>query len=693
LTKYKEPSGTPGGPFQSEAPSLLKIVTVNWRNYCGRGAQYVNTLFDMVRRNLPEGMEGEFHCFTDDAEGLDPAIVRRDLPGDLNGWWNKVWLFREGTFSPEDRIVYFDLDTLITGRLDDIVAYDGPFAILRDFWRPEGLQSSVMAWSPDAVSFIWEEWEKAGRPILPGGDQAWIERCFGLPDTSTIFARYSPDILQDRFSGSFVSFKASAGVAPDKASVVVFHGLPRPHEVTAGWVPEVWKIGGITRAELDTICNTGTETLLANVRANLTRGLPFIAAQDPHEGHAVLVGGGPSLSDTVDEIRWRQSIGQQVWALNGSAAWLRERGIIPDVHVIVDARPENAVFVEGASEQTKHLVASQCDPAVFDALRDHSVIRWHSGADGLEGVLEGDASHAAVISGGSTVGLQAMALAFCWGFRFIHLYGFDSSLREDAHHAYRQTMNDGDFIVDAIVGPHKFRSTAWMVHQAQQFEKLAADLAERDCIITVHGDGLLPTVARMMGEAPASPLHVRAAEILSRLPPGKVRGAEIGVFQGSLSALLLDDPRVHLIMVDSWAADGADYVGESGDWHARLSAEQQNGFMQAALAQTAFAGERATVLRLPSVCAAAAIPDASLDFVFIDADHSYEGCARDIAAWLPKLKPDGLLCGHDYGNEDFPQFGVNRAVDEFVAARGLTLELGGNFTWFTRLNRAASEAA
>ena len=43
-------------------------------------------------------------------------------------------------------------------------------------------------------------------------------------------------------------------------------------------------------------------------------------------------------------------------------------------------------------------------------------------------------------------------------------------------------------------------------------------------------------------------------------------------------------------------------------------------------------------------------PD-SLDFVFIDGDHSTEAVTADIEAWLPKLKPDGVLAGHDAARE------------------------------------------
>ena len=86
-----------------------------------------------------------------------------------------------------------------------------------------------------------------------------------------------------------------------------------------------------------------------------------------------------------------------------------------------------------------------------------------------------------------------------------------------------------------------------------------------------------------------------------------------------------------------------------------------------------------------SVQAAKLIPDGSLDFVFLDADHSYPGISSDIALWGPKIKKGGVLCGHDYDHPSFPDWGVKRAVDEFIAESGLTLELGADWTWFITL--------
>jgi hypothetical protein len=70
--------------------------------------------------------------------------------------------------------------------------------------------------------------------------------------------------------------------------------------------------------------------------------------------------------------------------------------------------------------------------------------------------------------------------------------------------------------------------------------------------------------------------------------------------------------------------------------------------------------DRVHVMRGDSLQAVERFADRSLDFVYIDADHSFEGCRRDILAWAPKVKVGGVLAGHDYYN--MPPFEVRKAV-------------------------------
>lgn len=70
-------------------------------------------------------------------------------------------------------------------------------------------------------------------------------------------------------------------------------------------------------------------------------------------------------------------------------------------------------------------------------------------------------------------------------------------------------------------------------------------------------------------------------------------------------------------------------------------------------------------LKISSLDACKKFKDNSLDFVFIDASHEYEDVKADIIAWLPKIKPGGILAGHDYYIGDFDYYpGVKQAVNE-----------------------------
>jgi hypothetical protein len=246
-------------------------------------------------------------------------------------------------------------------------------------------------------------------------------------------------------------------------------------------------------------------------------------------------------------------------------------------------------------------------------------------------------------------------------------------------------LNDGERIVEAVCMDRKFRCAPWMVTQATDFAALAQYIVRDGTVITVNGDGLLPHVAREMIATPTIlPADVRAHEVLKRIGP-KAVGVEVGVFAGEMSASLLAQPDLTLYMVDSWKGAGAGYIGDSGDFHATLTQQDQDRYHQRAQEMVNFAGERAKIIRRDSREAAQCFLDRELDFVFIDADHSYEGSRADILAWAPKVKPGGILSGHDYGNTKFPKFGVTRSVSEYAQANGVTVELGENFTWFIRM--------
>ena len=253
--------------------------------------------------------------------------------------------------------------------------------------------------------------------------------------------------------------------------------------------------------QIELICNTDDSALFSNVSVNSRAQKKWVKEVPAHDGHAVIVGGGPSLTEFLPTIRKRQELGQKVFALNGAARFLNANGIIPDYQVILDARAENVALI-GIAKQ--YLLASQCHPTLFSHF-DYAVAVsvWHPAIEGIEMHLPTHDGEYALIGGGLTVGLSTMCLAYTMGYRKLHLFGYDSSHRETLGHAYSQPMNNNDVLCKVTLDGQTFTSSLTMARQAELFPAVCNNLLDRDCIITLDSDGLIMAVYRNMKANPA----------------------------------------------------------------------------------------------------------------------------------------------------------------------------------------------
>lgn len=80
-------------------------------------------------------------------------------------------------------------------------------------------------------------------------------------------------------------------------------------------------------------------------------------------------------------------------------------------------------------------------------------------------------------------------------------------------------------------------------------------------------------------------------------------------------------------------------------------------------------------IRSDSAQAARRFVDGSVDFLYIDASHSYEGVLRDLRAWYPKVKPGGLIAGDDWCFADAREFGVRNAVLDFFGPSAMQVQV------------------
>ncbi|MBI1194874.1 MAG: hypothetical protein GC138_03375 [Gammaproteobacteria bacterium] len=120
--------------------------------------------------------------------------------------------------------------------------------------------------------------------------------------------------------------------------------------------------------------------------------------------------------------------------------------------------------------------------------------------------------------------------------------------------------------------------------------------------------------------------------------------AEVGVWKGDFAQQVLQNCGFleRYYMIDPWA--------NLPDWNKPMNVDARvfDHIYDEAMAKTDFAGERRVVLRGRTKDVIDEIPDGSLDFVYVDGDHTLRGITIDLARVLPKVKANGFIAGDDF---------------------------------------------
>lgn len=472
--------------------------------------EWVDRLYRGIKRNTTR--EFRFVCFVDrdDYEFHEP-IETKKLVMPYRNMFSLLEPFREDM----GRVVFMGLDTIIVGNIDWLLDYRGPFAMLQDpyFDRP---CSGVMAfpYTPQVWEAFVAEHDKHARKHTMFGfpsDMIFLatvphvrlqatDTGFGMQDAADLSIDTGMDMQPyvRRRRGGIYSYKAHCrkGLPPD-ACIIYFHGKEKPHELKADWIERHW---GPPLLQFVTGLNTPMETMIRQAEENLSRDLPMFMECPANLNEALIVGGGPSLQHNLPNLRMRRDRGGIIFALNGTHDWLIDRGIVPDFHVMLDARQENVQFVRRPHKDVTYLIAAQCHPDVFNALKGYKVIVWLGCFDTRE--QENDLAKKfpnkpiMLVGGGATVGLKTMNLAYLAGFRKLHFYGFDSCYSGESNHAYPQPLNDKESRIEVIAAGKKFTCAPWMAKQAMEFQSQMRQLLDAGCQIYVHGNGLIPWIVQ-----------------------------------------------------------------------------------------------------------------------------------------------------------------------------------------------------
>ena len=223
----------------------------------------------------------------------------------------------------------------------------------------------------------------------------------------------------------------------------------------------------------------------------------------------------------------------------------------------------------------------------------------------------------------------------------------------------------------------------WFVRRSPTGPRLViGSETERTCELALDSDGVWRGRWDAYERMPIELMKYRGQVLIDLLGDRQRTwsGVELGIFEGNLSEFLLREmPRLRLWMVDRWHSP---LPGERYYEDPYIRQVGQNQMHQALLRTvriTEFAADRRVILLVDQLRAAQCVADGSLDFVFVDSDHSEAGTLEAIDAWWSKLRPGGLMAGHDLDYPGFP--GVRRAVESTAAQRGLPWRTEADYVW------------
>ena len=243
------------------------------------------------------------------------------------------------------------------------------------------------------------------------------------------------------------------------------------------------------------LANT-VEEISANIESALQRDyIPFNALIGTKSGAVAIVGSGPSLKKNWRKLKRFKG---DIIACNSACKFLLEKGITPQYMMCFYADRLMLAFMQSHPEIT-YLLASRCPPEAFDLVKDHKIVCWHAaGDDRLEELLVKYNREEPMVLGGSAAVTRTLYVAITMGYKTVHMYGVDSSyIGMDTHITQSRTEERR---LPVRVNDKVFITAPWMSQQAEDF-KILVPLMQKinNTEIVVHGTGLIPYIAQVMG--------------------------------------------------------------------------------------------------------------------------------------------------------------------------------------------------
>ena len=220
---------------------MATVLCMKWgRRY---GPDYVNTLYNMVRRNLTRAHR--FLCLTDEPQGIRPEVECRPLPELrlIPEWERSPWR-KLSCFAPElddlgGPVLFLDLDLVIIANIDGLFSHPGAFCIIENWTQPgRGIgNSSVFRYRAGAHGDVFARFRADPGKVVRSfaNSQTFLSR--SVPGLTFWPPEWCRSFKHDCLPGRMLR-RVRAATLPAGAKIVVFHGQPKPPDAARGVWPE-----------------------------------------------------------------------------------------------------------------------------------------------------------------------------------------------------------------------------------------------------------------------------------------------------------------------------------------------------------------------------------------------------------------------------------------------------------------------
>lgn len=221
----------------------VNVVCLKWGE--AYGPEYVNHLYNMVRRNLSYSFR--FICLTEQSEGITPEVEIFPLPEfEEPPWqyarycsaWRKIALFKPDLAGMQGKVLFLDLDVVITQSIDALFFYSNKLTIIENWYQKGRLagQASAFCFTAGQPVALLDQYLDDPIKVLEKyrTEQEYITGALGINGFDFFPEFWCQSFKKHCMPNGVKRFFSSKVRQPHDAKIIIFHGRPNPPDAING---------------------------------------------------------------------------------------------------------------------------------------------------------------------------------------------------------------------------------------------------------------------------------------------------------------------------------------------------------------------------------------------------------------------------------------------------------------------------